>query len=78
MIKFIFLIHVAPCQERDVRLIGGDSYGRVELCSNGEWISICSDQLWDDSDAGVLCKQLGFSQYGYYVMAYHIEGKFRG
>ena len=58
------LYNIAPCQERDVRLVGGDSYGRVELCSNEEWVSICSDQFWDDIDAGVLCRQLGFSRHG--------------
>lgn len=25
---------------------------------------ICSDEFWDDHNARVLCKQLGFSEYG--------------
>ena len=61
---------IAPCQERDIRLVGGVSYGRVELCYNGLWGSICSDQFWDDNDAGVVCRQLGFTNHGkvYVVM----------
>lgn len=54
----------ALCQERAVRLTGGDSYGRVEVCSNGLWGTVCSDEFWDDHNARVLCSQLGFSQYG--------------
>ena len=37
--------------------------GRVELCENGSYITLCSDN-WRDKDASVVCQQLGFSQYG--------------
>ena len=44
-----------------IRLIGGTNKleGRVEIMYQGIWGTICDDG-WDDIDAAVLCRELGF------------------
>ncbi len=49
----------------NVRLQGGanSSEGRVEICLNNEWGTVC-DQMWDVSDARVVCRQLKLAYNG--------------
>lgn len=37
--------------------------GRVEMCLDGEFRSIC-DEHWTNQEASVLCMELGFSEEG--------------
>lgn len=49
------------CCDGDVRLRNGtDSSGRVEVCYNNSYGSVC-DSGWGIISAGVVCRQLGYS-----------------
>ena len=56
------LIPSAPCANGDLRLAGGNviNEGRIEICSNNVWGTICDD-YWSNTDASVACRKLGFS-----------------
>ena len=48
------------CTHGSIRLVDGSSNmeGRVEICFNGIWGTICDD-IWDVREARVTCRQLG-------------------
>ena len=61
--KVIILVATEPeCNETDIQLVDGAeaNIGRVEICLNGVWGSVCDDN-WDVRDAQVVCRQLGYN-----------------
>ena len=58
-------VEQANCTNGEVRLVdgGGPHEGRVEVCINEAWGTVCSDN-WNTDDANVVCKQQGYLRLG--------------
>ena len=58
-------IHVASCQNGDLKLVGGisENEGRLEVCFDQRWGTISGDG-WTHADTRVACRQLGYSTSG--------------
>ncbi len=58
------LSSAADCVENEIRLVGGRTpyEGRVEICNIESWKTICNTS-WSVEDAGVACRQLGYSRH---------------
>ena len=59
----------ANCTDGQIRLRGGFTQreGRVEICIDRVWGTIC-DNSWDRYEAQVVCRQLGHSILGEYMV----------
>ena len=57
----------SPCTHGDMRLVDGSvpSEGRVEVCVDGQWGTVCSSLWWNynswtKANSDVACRQLGY------------------
>ena len=59
---YYMLFHLlVSCSHGDVQLVDGSTSleGRVEICIDGTYGTVCDDS-WDDDDAEVVCRQIGY------------------
>ena len=69
----VFSQPIAACSPGDIRLVNGsrDTEGRLEICYNGDWGTVC-DEGWDDVDAAVACRELGFVAQGQSLLLFQL------
>ena len=63
----LYVCVAVNCTEGALRLAGTllqyAHYGRMEVCIQNQWRSICGD-TWTEHGAAVACKELGYSEHG--------------
>lgn len=67
----VFFFSFSVCTHGDLRLVDGTTFmeGRLEVCLNGAWGTVCN-RGWDDMEATVVCRQLGYVSAGMNIACY--------
>lgn len=67
------------CNNGDSRLVsfngltGSRSEGRVEVCINNQWGTVCAANSWTNHNTKVVCRQLGYSDQYFEKLIYSNE-----
>ena len=63
IILFSCVVDNSVCETGDIRLARGLTFtdGRLEVCSNGVWGTVCY-AFWDSFDSAVVCSTLGYAK----------------
>lgn len=59
--------------QNSIRLVNGNSKleGRVEVFTGYEWGTVCDDE-WGDIDAGIVCRELGYTSISESLYTYKL------
>ena len=60
--------YTRPLQFKDLLIKDELPRGKVEMCVNGEWGTVCEGETWSNLAASVACHQLGFSRLGIQIL----------
>ena len=65
LLLFLLFVNAGCTNDGQLQLVGkrDGSEGRVEICFNGTWGTICDDS-WNNRDAEIVCRQLGYNTNG--------------
>ena len=57
----------SECNDGDVQLVDGatEYEGRVEVCVNGVWSTVCAYSGWYSNAARIVCNQIGALTQGF-------------
>ena len=61
--------YIAGCSNGELSLVDGlsENEGRLEICYNGQWGTVCDDE-WSQSSTNVACRQMGIHDSTHGIM----------